>query len=343
MNRVLWIDLIKVFATFCVVLLHTTAPVVDAFSNISGLNWNFGNMYGSVVRMAVPLFFMVTGVLLLNTKEETLNMFFRKRFMKVVIPLVAWTIIYILFRKYMLDKDISIMVELFKSILVPRYYHLWFLYAIIGIYLFIPIFKIFVNNASRRMQWYFLILWVIFASFSPLVGDLVGYNIPNHMPMLTGHFGYLLLGYVLAKMDISKTMFYGAFFIILLSSLVTYFGTIYLSIDADKFVGVFYSSLSTQVIFLAASYFIIIKYISEKVIVGHEKFRTATYTIGVTSLGIYLIHPMILFFLQDIGMYALNGESTLVMVPLTAIITFILSFIIVLILRKIPIVKLIVP
>ncbi len=119
-NRILWVDVIKVFSIFAVLFLHSAAPILDAYAQIEMDYWDIGNIYDASVRMAVPLFFMLTGTLLLNSKEESLSIFFKKRLFKVVIPLIAWSFIYILFRKYIKEQDINIVIQLLKSFVTPR-------------------------------------------------------------------------------------------------------------------------------------------------------------------------------------------------------------------------------
>ena len=110
-ERILWIDIVKIFAIFSVLILHSSSPILYMIGKIELDIWQIGNIYDSLVRMAVPLFFMVSGALLLNQKEEALSRFFSKRFVKVIIPLIAWSIVYILFRKYALNQNID---NLFK-------------------------------------------------------------------------------------------------------------------------------------------------------------------------------------------------------------------------------------
>jgi len=342
-NRILWIDVIKVFSIFSVLFLHSAAPLLDAYGEIEMNYWHIGNIYDSAVRMAVPLFFMITGTLLLNSKEEPLSIFFRKRVIKVVIPLIAWSIIYILFRKYVRDQDINILIQLLKTFVTPRYFHLWFLYAIIGIYLVVPILKIFINHSSKKMQVYFLILWIFSFSLVPLVSDITHYKVPNYIPMMSGYIGFLIMGYLLSNLQISKMTFYMSVLFSIFSTLLTIFGTIYLSEKSNEFISTFYHYSSISTIIQVAAYFIFLKYISEKFILNFTKTTSYIYLISFASLGIYLVHPIILYLLKEIGIYALNGYDPLYMVPLTAIVTYICSFIIVLLMQQIPLLKQIVP
>jgi len=52
------------------------------------------NIYGSIARISVPLFFMMSGYLLLP-RTESLRSFYTKRMPKVVLPFIFWSVIYL--------------------------------------------------------------------------------------------------------------------------------------------------------------------------------------------------------------------------------------------------------
>ncbi|MCF6245398.1 MAG: acyltransferase family protein [Sulfurovum sp.] len=342
-NRVFWIDFIKVFAMFTVVFLHIAAPVVAKIGEIDFSHWMIGNVFDSMVRMGVPLFFMVTGVLLLNNKKESLSVFFKKRFIKVVIPLLAWSFVYILFRKYGGHEDINIFSHMVYSLNSPQYEHLWFLYTIIGIYLLLPILKVFTQNAAQSIQVYFIILWIISVSILPFINYFTGLSIKSYMPMMAGLIGYLVLGYQLSKIKITTKLFTISIFFIIFSTLGTIYGTYYLSEKANKYIDFFYSYLSITTMIQAIAYFIFLKYIGETLLVRNTKTTEKVITtMSITSLGIYLIHPIYISILKKLGI-SVFAFNPLIMIPVVAILTFILSFITIMVLQKTRIGKIITP
>lgn len=341
-NRVLWIDLIKVFAIFSIVLLHSAAPILDKIGEIDSFYWMIGNVYDSMVRMAVPLFFMVSGFLLLNHKEEPLAIFFKKRFLKVVIPLMVWSFIYILFMKYELHKEINIYQMMKYSLYEKVYYHLWFLYTILGIYLVLPILKVFIKNSSQNLQIYFIILWAISVSIIPFINHFTGLGIKNYMPMMAGYIGYLVLGYQLAKIQITKRLLYISIFFIIIATIGTILGTHYSSVKATRFIDFFYGYFSLFTLIQAIAYFIVLKYIGENILYKSINISRGITVMSITSLGIYLIHPIYIHILDKIGIN-IYASNPLLMIPIIAIFTFILSLITILFIQKIPIGRLITP
>lgn len=86
-NRIFYIDIIKGFAIFFVVMLHVSAL---GFSReiVGNEYWNICNAYNSLCRCTVPLFVMVSGALLLHPKKE---FHLIKSVKRLAIPLLLWS------------------------------------------------------------------------------------------------------------------------------------------------------------------------------------------------------------------------------------------------------------
>jgi len=127
-KKLMWVEYIRAKAICMVVILHVAAPLLFRYNTTSSQNWWTGNIYGSMVRMCIPLFFMITGFLLLTNVESPLG-FFIKRVQKTVLPLLAWSLFYIGWNVwYKQNTDLS--AYTFYSVLFsPAHYHLWFFHA----------------------------------------------------------------------------------------------------------------------------------------------------------------------------------------------------------------------
>lgn len=85
-ERIGWIDLLRVLACFLVVFAHCCDPYVAAFDT-DRTAFLSGVFSGSLVRCSVPLFVMMTAVLLLPVRTDTAA-FYRRRIGRVVLALV---------------------------------------------------------------------------------------------------------------------------------------------------------------------------------------------------------------------------------------------------------------
>lgn len=83
-------DLLRVTAVFLVILLHVAANAFHHFHDA----WEITTFYGSLSRVCIPLFFMLSGALLLK-KTESIRLFFMKRAGKIIVPTMFWSFAYL--------------------------------------------------------------------------------------------------------------------------------------------------------------------------------------------------------------------------------------------------------
>ncbi|MFC1566033.1 acyltransferase family protein [Candidatus Neomarinimicrobiota bacterium] len=76
------------------------------------------------------------------------------------------------------------------------YYHLWFIYALFGVYLSIPIIRIFIQNADKNTFYYFVLLWFFMESVMSLIEKTTGLERQVDFIIFTGFICYFVLGYV---------------------------------------------------------------------------------------------------------------------------------------------------
>lgn len=156
-KRVAYLDTLRVLACLMVVLVHS--PVAHTYLKEAPI-------YGIVSYLCSPcigLFLMVSGALLLPT---TLNLwqFLTRRFSRILWPLIIWSVIYIFVDAINCGRPIF---NIFSSILhIPfgptaKFVQSWYLYTLLGIYLFIPIFNTWIKNNDRRNSLYFILIWSV--------------------------------------------------------------------------------------------------------------------------------------------------------------------------------------
>ncbi|EET2553968.1 acyltransferase family protein, partial [Escherichia coli] len=101
-----WAYNLRVFAIFMVVVIHVTAGYVtfaDTNPSFYGSTlWWSANILDSFSRWSVPVFVMLSGYFLINGTDSTIS-FYKKRMTRILIPVLAWTMIYItwtIFKSY---------------------------------------------------------------------------------------------------------------------------------------------------------------------------------------------------------------------------------------------------
>lgn len=229
MRREVWVDKLRMLALFMVVCCHCCDPFAfnpdPAVSNNPAYGF-WGAVYQAFLRPCVPLFVCMTGLLLLPVRQE-MGAFYRKRIGRVWWPFLLWSAVYCFFPVvvYACGGNREFIVSCFVNEQNPSpalgdallnlcripfdfttySVHMWFVFLIVGIYLYLPIFSAWVERATLREKHMVLGLWVA-TLFLPYAGvfmpQLFGVCAWNGFGMLhyfAGFTGYLLLGHVVQK------------------------------------------------------------------------------------------------------------------------------------------------
>ena len=102
-----WIDLLRVTACFLVVFAHCCDPFVARFDT-DRPTFLQGCALGSAVRCCVPLFVMMTGVLLFPVRNG-MSEFYKKRIGRIAVPLIFWSVmlpvLYFIYLNYITTTD----------------------------------------------------------------------------------------------------------------------------------------------------------------------------------------------------------------------------------------------
>jgi surface polysaccharide O-acyltransferase-like enzyme len=124
-----------------VIITHVAAGPVHRYNFSTDPQWWVGNIYDSFIHYCVPVFVMITGALLLP-QTITLKSFLQKRVKRIFIPFLFWSVVYIYFTLDDYSNDLTLFFVL-KTVTAKLLYgasdHLWYIYMIIGLYLFVPI------------------------------------------------------------------------------------------------------------------------------------------------------------------------------------------------------------
>jgi len=330
--RLEWIDLIRALGAFLVVLAH-----VQYSGNGSGLIQIY---YYALTRVAVPLFFMASGYLLLSKNEPYLD-FFKKRVLKVFIPFVVWSVIYLVWKGEALDKPILTILKTYTLGIIrgPRENHLWFFYELFGLYLFTPILRVFVEKASLTDLSYFCGIWFLLVPFANLVQEFTPIKIGFEYQFLGGYIGYFIFGYLAGKLFIAQLQKAGAGMVFFISLIATIMG-MYLTRVYGLKTQYFEDYLSVNVVLMSAALFVIL--VESQV--SNFAYRIIA-PLSRASFGIYLVHVIIMveiFSKTSLSILSMIG-SAIYMIPLLGLLGYLISFILIFIMQKIPILKFIVP
>ena len=358
-RHIVWLDVVRFIAMFTVVC----CPCADPFNFYTGTAPKIGEIklwgaiYGSVLRPCVPLFVMITGALLLPVRGDT-SAFYKKRITRVLYPFFIWSVIYNLFPwitgwlgfspQIILDffpyageevmrQSFSVAVKYILNI--PFNFsilavHMWYIYLLIGLYLYLPIFSAWVEKASERAKQMFLLAWgvtLLLPYYYQFVdGYLWGTCSWNSFGMLyafAGFNGYLLLGHYLKNLDWSmkKTLATGIPMFVI-GYVVTFFGFRHMTAlpdYTDEMLELFFTYCSLNVVMMTIPVFMLAK----KVNIRSERIRKALANLTVCGFGVYMIHYF--FTGPAVMLTRAIGIPIPLQIPVAAVMAFAVSWLIV--------------
>ncbi|MCW4022522.1 MAG: acyltransferase [archaeon] len=340
------VDFIRTVAIILVLFLHTsgrwliTSYELNQFTLSEFLGWTIVDIYQSIGVIGTPLFVLVSGALLLKPgKTESLSIFFKKRWNRIGGPFFFWSAIYFVWVFAVLNKPFSIEAVV-QGLLNGPYTQFWYIYVLVGLYLWTPILRIFLNHADRNHIKYFIILWFIGASLIPLFDLLTIFQIHRHVFTVTGFVGYFVLGSYLTTVKIRVST---VFKLLLAGIALTAIGTYLMAATGGGQEMYFFQEyLSPTVILSVSMVFLLLLQVKSPSVHnqnGSSNLNKLVTLIGQNTLALYLIHVLILESFQNgYFFFAINRDTLnpIVEVPVLTVLVLFVSLAIILLLKKIP-------
>ncbi|MBR6532951.1 MAG: acyltransferase [Clostridia bacterium] len=232
-EHVHYFDHLRLMAAISVIYMHVAAgplrlPICT--------DWQIINVFTCIGFTAVPLFFMMSGYLLLsNQKTENIDILFKKRIPKLVIPLMGWTIVALLWF-FLFDKSPANFFEkLIASFKTPAYVHFWYVYTLVALYIISPLLCAALRTLNKKAHILIFIIaiipsvqYILQVFLPPSFDRFIDFDIISKLTFLDGHLNTFILGYYIGalkkKIPNSILIISGGLLIALIS-----FGTYYLT------------------------------------------------------------------------------------------------------------------
>ncbi len=363
--QIVWLNVVRLLAMFMVVCCHSTDPFNfypgETPANIAEFKF-WGATYGSMLRPCVPLFVMITGALLLPVQQEA-SVFYRKRISRVLWPFIIWSVLYALFPWILgvLGYAPQTILNFFpfsgeevtrQSLEVSAKYisrlplnfsivgvHMWYIYLLIGLYLYLPVFSAWVERAGEKAKLWFLAAWgvTLFMPYyreyvNPYIWGSCSWNEFYMLYTFAGFHGYLLLGHYLRHHPwrLSQTLGYGIPMFVT-GFLVTFLGFRHISSlpsYSDEQLEMFFYFCSPNVVLMTIPLFKLCQHTHIK----SPKVCQALSNLTVCGFGIYMVHY---FFTGPCILLARQlGTPICLQILVGAVFAFIFSWTLVFLLRK---------
>lgn len=365
-NHIVWLDVMRFVAMFTVVCCHCADPfnfyTGEIPDNIGEIKF-WGAAYGAFLRPCVPLFVMITGALLLPIKGEA-SVFYKKRIPRVLWPFLIWSVLYNLFPWFTgvlgINPDVildffpysgeeatqqSLSVSLKNIAEIPLNFslldvHMWYIYLLIGLYLYLPIFSAWVEKASDKAKLWFLVAWGIttllpyyYEYVSPYLWGTCSWNSYGMLYYFAGFNGYLMLGHYLRKLEwpVGKILAIGIPMFVI-GYAVTFFGFRHVTSlpeFSDELLELFFTYNSLNVVMMTAPIFMLVKKVNIKSLTVQKALANLT----LCGFGVYMVH----FFFTGPSVIVMRtiGIPVCMQIPCAAVLAFSVSWAIVYLIYKV--------
>ncbi len=293
--------------------------------------------FESIFRFGVPLFIMVSGFLILRKDQPISSV--PRRIKRILIPFIFWLVIYVIAKFVMINHSFDLFqfgYFLIQAFLDPTIASIefWFVYMILGLYVFSPIITTWLHNAEIYEIEYFLIVWALFS----FVGfSNVDFLLYDYLKYFTGSIGYFILGYYLyiKQKSILKNRNFGLLLFVA-GTLVSFLGTILSSMTIGGQSLLFFNlgDVTPNACLQAIGIFIMVSNTDwEKY---SKSINNAAVCFGIGSYGVYLANVLFINILDKIISFDIMRNAALTII-LEWIIVFIVCNIFIRLMSKIPV------
>ncbi len=342
-----YINVLRILAIYAVVTAHVAIWLTMATRPFV-FQWWLGCWLFYLGHFSIPVFVMISGALLLDdARQEPAGRFYRRRMFRVGIPLVVWTVVYLLVRRFVDHETLSAGSVVQLILAGDPYYHLWFLYMIFGLYLITPALRTFVRCAGPGQRWFVIVLGLVLANAYSQTDVLLWDNQRSIFTMFIPFIAFYLCGYEIRLIDPKKVPTrYLVLAVVLSAFYLAAFSGVFVERAGGVGVRYLFDFFSLPMVFLSIGIFWAAYLWDAEHLPVRGIRRTALEWVASTVMGIYVLHPLVLAVLRaKLGKHAGVGAtedtptSFLLGVTVVPLATFVVCYLVTSLLMNIPIVK----
>lgn len=344
-ERKYYLDILRILACFCVLVNHTNNLVfqwqVPAFSE----TWYVSIVYFFAVKVAVPIYLMISGALLLQ-REESYKDVFLKRFLPPAIAVFFASMFYFWQRPdYYGEFSIPAFLERIYTRRISNAF--WYMYMYLGLILLLPVLRKAVKMLQERDFLYLAGLHAVVLGVIPMLERYAGWpKLSEHFPLafLSVYIIYFFMGHymehVMPKKRLNLLGAIVAIVVYLVTTLVPAWLTVQEYAETGSFA--FYMDNVSRITIVAQTYavFYLGQYLFDK---KKRSFRSGTKkvlaVVSSCTFGIYLLSDWLIWELEVFYDLCTGYMNRIPAVVLFELAIFAVGFLITWILKKIPLAK----
>lgn len=298
------INYLRIIACLLVVANHTIYLITN---NSQSSNAYPYLLYSVIVKIAVPIFFMISGALNLR-KNYSYKEILGKALKRILIPLLVFSII--IYFKRNPNLEMGNILQFLKDFCTNQIlFPYWFLYTLLGLYILTPLLRKCVEKLNKVDYRIFFGFCILILTVLPVLNhyNILPINSYFNIGLTTIPLLYYILGYYLynkmEKMHLGTTIL-----ITILAVIFTMIAPFVIKYDINKGYGTtFWYDLASIPVFSLSFMFVYLfrfygnKRLNNKLINGYIYYNCKN------TLLIYLIHGLLLGHFEFVYRYLINN------------------------------------
>ncbi len=339
--RILWLDVARITAILGVITIHVVSGTAVADPLIIGsATQRLGLVFLSAATWCVPLFVMISGALLLPPPAEaSTGAFYRRRLSRLLLVAVVWSLAYWAWRVGYHHQNVTPATFVRLLIVGRPYAHLYFLFVIAGLYLITPLIWVFLREAQPAQVRAAALIALGLAGVQQAFGVVDLSSDTNIVTYFIPFIGYFLAGYWLRDVVLDRRGRWIALAAIpvLVGLMVISSAVIGQVFGADEgimpqgYLSFFTIGTTLCVFLLLRSWFG-----PERAPGGSPRWLAAA---AAATFGVYLIHPIVLDLWRTVADIGTGRYRNLVVFPTSVLVVGLLSLVIVMAIKRIPLAR----
>ncbi len=343
-KREIWLDVLKIVSAFFIVQIHTVGGGYQSSFGSDG--WWTVHFLNVIPRFAVPVFMMISGVLLLG-REIPIGKAAKKAG-KAVVLLVGWNLVYLLLNRLLRDNNADVWKEIL-AIPVKRQFsgHLWYIYFLVWMYLFNPVLSSLYRALSVRERCFFVLITLLIPGALDLYNSWYSFGGASpiqswQLYMVPSYAGLMVLGRLLYD-EAGKIRF--KWLLGMFCTVVGFSGAYFLTAAYCKTRGassdLFMSENRLFIVIFAMGVFLLAAALSGWLNGMSGGGKRVIVFISKRSLGIYLFHVIPIWTMSKIPIFdeLLSSSHSAVYTLLKCGVYFLISIYCVAAMSEIPVLK----
>lgn len=338
------LDILRIAAIISVIMMHVCGDVWHDLP-LDSTEWTVTSIYR--MTWCVPVLVMISGRFFLDPERNvTVEKLYKKSIVRIVTAFLFWSACYQLYY-FLMDIRINGNATLNWKGQIFSYltgaYHLWYIFMIISLYAVTPLLRK-ITEDKKSMEYFILIFLIThflrdFAPKLPLVGELAEtITSKTYLYMAYGYTGYYVLGYYLHKYPIrgraEKTLYLAGIGSYVLSTAYNMMYSRKIGVATEDWLRY---QMPNVILFSAALYVFFVNRVSR--VRWKQKTRAVISRAAECCFGIYLVHALVNELVPLLLGITPMSFAAILSVPIITAIVFAVSYLITVLIKKIPVIS----